>query len=307
MLDAALVFLRFVQYAGAVVAFGVPLFFLVRPGGSRAVVDLWPRGLVVGAAVATALAAAAALIVQTAVMAGSLSEGLKPASLGAVAAGTGLGLSIVVRAASAMVLAATAAWLRPGTAAFIVLTTLGAVVCASFAWSGHGAATEGSAGRVHLAADVAHALAAGLWLGALVALAVVLRGAHGRRDGDRQAYEALRGFSGLGTIAVALLVVTGLVNSWFLVGLENLDGLLSTDYGRLLLLKLGLFGGMLALAAANRWLLTPRLGRTLDETEGVPVRLSALRASLAAESCLALALLAVVALMGTLPPTASLA
>jgi copper resistance protein D len=307
VIDAALVLLRLVQYAGAVVAFGLPLFFLVRRGRSSAGTDLWPRRLVVGAGLVTALAAVIALVVQTAVMAGSLSEGLKPASLVAVAAGTGLGLSIVVRVASALVLAATAAWLRPGRAALATMAVVGAVISASFAWSGHGAATEGSAGLVHLAADVTHTLAAGLWLGALVALAVVLRGARGQPEGNRQVYETLHGFSGLGTVAVALLVVTGLVNSWFLVGPQNLGGLLSTDYGRLLLLKLCLFGGMLALAAANRWLLTPRLGRALGEDEQVAARLSALRASLVVESCLALALLAVVALMGTLPPTAALA
>src|SRR3546814_15811165 len=40
----------------------------------------------------------------------------------------------------------------------------------SLAWSGHGAATEGGAGMVHLGADILHLLAAGAWVGALAAL-----------------------------------------------------------------------------------------------------------------------------------------
>lgn len=306
MTEAALVLLRLLQYAGAVAAFGAPLFFLLRLKDTTAAAELWPRRLVAGAAVLTATSATAALVVQTAVMSGSLSEALKPETLAMVAFDTSLGLSIVARAASASVLALAAALLRPGRRALTGLVALGAVVCASFAWSGHGAATEGPAGLVHLAADIIHALAAGLWLGALAALFAILRRSVRTTDGDRHAHAALHGFSGVGTLAVTLLVGTGLVNSWFLVG-PDLNGLLSTDYGRLLLLKLGLFGGMLALAGANRWLLTPALGRSLTEDPSrVRAQVAALRRSLILESALALALLAVVALMGTFPPTASL-
>ena len=39
----------------------------------------------------------------------------------------------------------------------------------------------------------------------------------------------------------------------------SLQALIGTDYGRLLVLKIALFAGMLAIAAANRFVVTPRL------------------------------------------------
>ena len=59
---------------------------------------------------------------------------------------------------------------------------LAAAMLVSLAWAGHGAATPGSAGDLHLAADFLHLLAAGLWLGTLVPLALLLTEA--RRIGD---------------------------------------------------------------------------------------------------------------------------
>ena len=56
---------------------------------------------------------------------------------------------------------------------------LAAAMLASLAWAGHGASTPGPAGDLHLAADLCHLLAAGLWLGTLLPLVLLL--AEGRR------------------------------------------------------------------------------------------------------------------------------
>src|SRR3546814_8655355 len=56
-----------------------------------------------------------------------------------------------------------------------------------------------------------------------------------------------------------VIAATGLINSQMIVGAENLGRSLSSPYGQLLLAKLALFALMLALAAANRWRLTPAL------------------------------------------------
>jgi mono/diheme cytochrome c family protein len=58
-------------------------------------------------------------------------------------------------------------------------------------------------------------------------------------------------------ISVGALLLTGIVNTWYLVG--TIPALVGTHYGRLLLAKLTLFLIMLCLAAVNRTLLTPRL------------------------------------------------
>jgi copper resistance protein D len=119
---------------------------------------------------------------------------------------------------------------------------------------------------------------------------------------DRILHAALHGFSGVGTLAVALLILSGAVNSLFLVGLDRISGLWTTLYGGLLLAKLGVFGLMLALAASNRFLLTPGLSDALDEPEGLKAAVARLKGSLVLETLLALALLGLVAIMGTLAP-----
>ncbi len=49
-----------------------------------------------------------------------------------------------------------------------------ACVLGSLAWAGHGGATPGWSGDLHLAADVLHLLAAGAWVGSLIPLALLL-------------------------------------------------------------------------------------------------------------------------------------
>lgn len=64
------------------------------------------------------------------------------------------------------------------------------------------------------------------------------------------------------TAALALvLVATGLVSSRVLVGPANVGELGASPYGRLLLVKLSLFGAMLGLADLNRFRLTPAFAR----------------------------------------------
>lgn len=113
-----------------------------------------------------------------------------------------------------------------------------------------------------------------------------------------RAARALAAFSGVGPALVAVLVATGLVNGWLLVGWGPLAALAGSPYVRLLAIKLVLFAGMLALAALNRLRLTAAVAREAEAA------LPALRASLAIETALGLAVLAVVAALGvTAPPT----
>jgi putative copper resistance protein D len=218
----------------------------------------------------------------------------------------GLGRSALVRAAAAG-LALVLLLLRPADRTTLSLSAvLGAVVCASFAWMGHGAATEGAGASVHLAADMLHALAAGIWIGALVAFGFLLFGRNGHTaESNAVLHKALHGFSGIGSGLVAVLVATGLINSWFLVGPTRIAGLWTTPYGLLLSLKLALFIGMLALAAANRFRLTPALGTALDVPGEQKVALGALRRSLVVETGLAFAVLGLVAWFGMLAPVSA--
>jgi putative copper export protein/mono/diheme cytochrome c family protein/peroxiredoxin len=130
---------------------------------------------------------------------------------------------------------------------------------ASLAWTGHAAAGQGNDRTIHLSADAAHLIAAGGWIGALPLLVLLLaRNRHPTlKEGFDVTVRAIRRFSALGIVCVGGLLISGMVNSWYLVG--NVPALLGTDYGRLLLLKIAAFAMMVALATVNRVHWSPQL------------------------------------------------
>jgi putative copper resistance protein D len=186
----------------------------------------------------------------------------------------------------------------------------GAALCAaialgSLARSGHGVMDDGRAGVVHLLADIVHLLAAGVWVGALVSLLGLVRAAGKTGADSSAAHGALAGFASFGSASVALVLITGLVNSWLLVGPANVLTLGTARYGQLLMLKLALFVGMLWLAALNRLRLTPALGAAV--TPGaVTAATRRLRVSLTLETVAAALILGLVAWLGSLEPPAAL-
>ena len=114
---------------------------------------------------------------------------------------------------------------------------------------------------MHILADSLHLLAAGAWLGGLVGLLdLIVTSLYRKNASNRQACEAALRFSMMGYIAVAILVASGLINSWFLVG--SFTNLVSTTCGRLLLLKLTLFAAMVGFAGVNRFVVVPSLVRS---------------------------------------------
>jgi putative copper resistance protein D len=309
VLDSAVIVLRLVQFGGAMILFGSPLFFLYalpRQGACSAADLGWPRRLLGWGAGALAVGTLLGLLAQTSVLAGSIRDGLAPDALVAVITTMAMGPSSLVRIAAALAALALLARTRPGPGVWGLCALLGAVACASLAWMGHGAATAGPGRLLHLAGDIVHALAAALWIGALAAFLMLARPSRPQSpDADRALHAALQGFSGVGSGIVALIVATGLVNGWFLVGPERLGGLLTTPYGRLLSLKLGLFAAMLGLAAANRFRLTPALAASLDDPARAAAAVARLRASLALETAAAVGVLALVAWLGTLAPVSA--
>lgn len=310
MLEVAQVLVRLAQYAGAAILFGSSLFLLYglpRAGPASPASLRWPQILLNSGALVTVSAAALGLLTQTSVMAGSWAEGLKPESLAFVITGTGIGQAGVFRVVAGAAALAILLTLRPGSLVWGLVSAVGAASCASLAWMGHGAATEGLGGRVHLVADILHSLAAAAWTGALVAFVLLCwpRSA-ASAEHQRSLHGALHGFAGVGAALVGVIVATGAVNSWFLIGPDRLDGLWTTAYGRLLLAKLGLFAVMLVVAASNRFRLTPALAHSLDGGASTPhAALTALRRSLILETTAAGAILVLVAWLGTLAPVSA--
>ncbi len=214
-----------------------------------------------------------------------------------VLSGTRFGQVTIVRLTLTVLLVAAVG--RPSSAAApvrwaVVSAILAIALLTSLAWIGHAGATPGIAGQFHLAADALHLMAASAWLGGLPPLAMLL--ACARRSPAPSwvgiTAVAIRRFSLLGIASVATLLVTGTINTLNLVG--SIDGLIHTDYGQLLLLKIGLFAVMVGIATINRLHLTPRLAMT-----GAIGRLQ--RNSIA-ETGLGLAVLLLVGALGTMPP-----
>ena len=307
MLELADIVLRLLQLGGAMVLFGSSLFLLYAlPQASAASgTELsWPRRVLARAAGLVLAASVLGLFAHTSILAGSISEGMTAASLSAVMTTMSMGPSTLIRVGAAAL--ALVILRRPANrTSWWLCAGLGAIISVSFAWMGHGAATVGTLGLLHLAADILHTLAAGVWVGALVAFFLLLRVRAPSVDLDRILHKALHGFSGVGSGLVAVLVASGVVNSWFLVGPARISGLWTTPYGQLLSLKLVLFTGMLALAATNRLRLTPALGAAIDGGQASGPALDALRRSLFLETALSFLVLGLVAWLGTLAPVSA--
>jgi len=172
-----------------------------------------------------------------------------------------------------------------------------AAICllALIALIGHAGATPGTAGDIHLASDIVHLLAAGAWVGALPGLALLL--AHTQRSNDTDwgsyAVAVTRRFSSIGVVCVGALLASGIINSWNLLGGPR--DLVTTDYGRLIFLKIVLFVAMVGIATANRFHFTPLLP--------APAALKALQRNALAETGLALCVLLFVGALGTMSPS----
>lgn len=303
-MDALDVAVRFALYADLAVAFGVSFFALCAPQ-ARSALPL--PGILSIAGVVGVLLSALGLAVTAAGMAGVPVAQVDPASVMTVLTGMSLGNAIIARVLGLVLVVASAVLVRRRpSAALAIASAAGAVAIASLAWGGHGAMDEGTVGWLHLAADIAHLVAAGVWVGALVCLLLLVSRPIARLDTAhlRLTHRALDGFSLIGTVLVAVIVATGLVNAWLLVGPPNVLTLPSTAYGQLLLIKLALFAAMLGFAALNRYRLTPTLAARIDDGDhrGAVV---ALRVSLALETGCAVVVLGLVAWLGTLQPPAS--
>ena len=203
-------------------------------------------------------------------------------------------------------------WLRrAGQSQFAAgLTILAGMFAAAYlgslAFAGHGAEGLGLAQDIHLVSDVLHLIAAGLWLGALIPL-VLLLVYLGRFREDGWASLAARAgnrFSTLGILAVGVLLVSGTVNAAFLLG--GMHSLIDTDYGRLLLLKVALFAAMVCLAGMNRQNLLPRLlaGAGTGQASAAHKKLVQ---SVLVEIALGLAIVCIVGLLGIMPPANEMA
>ena len=311
MTDYLNIGIRFALYANLMLLFGLPLFALYALRRAERLHDavLPVRALTGWLSLSGIALSLLSITAMTASMAGVQLFQVDPASVGMMIFDTPMGNAWTVRLLALLCIVAAAFWMgaTKGLPNLVFMALGSGAALASLAWTGHGAASEGSAGTAQLIADIIHLLAAGAWLGALAALTIILFcGAEALNDEYlAMTHRLLKGFSVAGSMIVALVLGSGLVNSWMLVGPQNVMTLYTTLYGQLLIAKLILFAMMLVIAAANRFKLTPAFERALQSggTSGAVIRL---RQSLALEICTALFILGLVAWLGTLAPPVSM-
>lgn len=295
MIEIALAGARWVQFAAAMLLCGVPAFVLygLTPEAAEAEKD-WVRRTLIVAIVLGLLGAIIGLMIQSAEMTGDFSGAIDSSTLWAVLSETFFGSVWSVRLGLVLLLGVAILWLPDRAYRMPILALGGVAVAGSLAWLGHGGEGGAGLGEIHRVADVAHVLAAGVWIGALVFLGRMMR-----RE-DRNALHALQKFSGVGSIVVGAILLTGIVNAWALIAPTPIERAITSAYGVALGLKVVLFVLMLALAGLNRFVLTPRFSNDLGSD--VKTAVVSLRRSIYVETLLAALVIAAVAALGVMEP-----
>jgi putative copper resistance protein D len=302
MLEAGLAGARFFHLACAIILFGGTSFVLysrLDVGRSKRLALL--PAILAMAALGALLSGLAWFVLTAANMSGALVDALDRETLLSVLWDTSFGLVWALRV-PLMILILAVIWWRGMSAlsrrAIALLSFLAAILLASLAGVGHTQVHEGVSAGVHVTADAVHLLAAGAWLGGLLPLCLFLAPDQTAQVSNDEAVRVLSRFSGMGYVAVAVLIASGSINSWFLIG--SMPHLIDTSYGQLLLSKL-VFDLMLLLALSNRLWIVPAIAQSKTAT-GSERLLARLRRQVGGELVLGLLVVGIVSVLGTLSP-----
>ncbi|MDR7563645.1 MAG: CopD family protein [Armatimonadota bacterium] len=228
---------RWVAYAAMLVLAGISVFrHLVFPTALPKIAENPIRTLTGVAALVLLLTAPAEL----AYLLGGAPFQQAAWMLASSSAGLALGLRSLAASAFLVPDAARARWSLPAAAVLLFTATL-----SSHAWGG---------GMLAALVDGVHLLAASVWLGGLAGLLVLLAAGRPYRMHAVQAVLRFSWWAGWSLMAVA-----GSGALMTARELPFLSGLLTTDWGRLLLAKLVLVLILVILGAVNRYALLPRL------------------------------------------------
>ncbi len=288
-----LILARIVHFAATLLAGGTVSFMVLVAEPALAPAD-WPPlrrrlTVLVWLALAVVLASGVCwwLLLAAQIDGTSIAEVCLNGGAWQVATDTRFGWVWGARAVLAVLLGVLVLW----PAARWLQVAAGAGLVALLGLIGHAGATPGLAGRAHLVVDMVHLLAAAGWLGALPGLWLLLQQtSHAQSAGAA----AAKRFSPVGFVCVGALMASGAFDSWRL--LAGPRDLVTTGYGLLVLLKIGLFAAMVGIAAVNKYRVTPQLP--------APAAVHSLRCNILAETALGLCVLLSVGVLGTLTPTA---
>ena len=315
MSSLALIGARVVHFASTAQVAGIFIFFLfVEPPAFGRLRELMPPTLAafrkrllrwawLSLAISIASGAAWLLLLAVNITDSPVTRVIADGTVRTLLASTQFGHAWQARVVLAIVLAALLVW--PGlnmqwrAAERFVVAVVATTFLGALAWSGHGGATPGLLGDLHVTGDVLHLIAAGAWIGGLLPLRLLLSSTEQTLGtaGIKLAHTATLRFSTLGTLAVGTLTITGLFNTWILVG--SVRGLVDSAYGALLLLKITIFLAMLTIAAINRMRWTRRVAMQ-SEFQTRADALRRLKRNCLIETALGLAIIIDVGVLGTI-------
>lgn len=154
---------------------------------------------------------------------------------------------------------------------------------------------------IAILADWAHFLFSSIWLGGVAMLTlIVIRVLRKPQPPIKELGIAIARFSPIAMFCVFAVALTGLAQSAGLLG--NLDALLTTAYGNVLLLKLSLMFVLLGFGAFHQQVISPRLQAwRLRDSIGAATAVQRFRISIVAELTVSVALLAIVGVLVSLP------
>jgi putative copper resistance protein D len=252
MLSALYISLRFVHFAALMVLLGSTICSVLlapesfKPVLVRRLAGQWHTSIWLGLISAVLLLAA-----QAGLMGGGWGDAVDPQVWQAVL-GTRFG-AVWIWQISLGAVAVIVFLLKP-RALQGVLLILAAAQLILLAGVGHAAMREGFLGGIQRLNHAVHLLSAGWWAGGLLPLLMCMRLARKPRWRPA-AIAAMMRFSRYGHLAVAAVILTGIVNSLMILG-WSLP--LESRYAQLLLLKVALVAVMVTIALINRYLLVPR-------------------------------------------------
>jgi putative copper resistance protein D len=167
------------------------------------------------------------------------------------------------------------------------------LLVASLSLSGHTLLQSGSLVVLHIINDALHVLAGSIWLGSLVMLPSCLT-LLDHPEVYRDARLALQRFSKIGHVAVAVVILTGVINSVLTLGHRPTRPI--SPYVVLLSLKIMLVAVMTVLAAINRYVFVPRI--RFERTKAI----ARIKAGTWSEVVLGVGVLTLVATFGVFDP-----
>ncbi|HEV7911900.1 MAG TPA: CopD family protein, partial [Methylocella sp.] len=265
MIDPFAIVRAIATLAAAIVLGSGVLVWYTRDALAPAGKSVWRRRVVLSvvvAAFAGAVATSLSVVGAAADAAGAARFSVDGSIIRTFLLKTGVGRIAIIEigCAVAACLPAVIAWITlkkssTSNLALLVAALVAGIGLAAFPFNSHPVTLDQQIAG--LSASIAHRLALGVWLGGLPALILLIGAGSVPDDTRRLVAVILRRFSRLAIVAMSVILVSGTLLTWYLVG--NISSLIGTEYGRLLILKLALLGGIFVIAGGLQRHLLPML------------------------------------------------